>query len=94
MLTKQEQYRTAKANRAKMERQNQVEERQLLPASDVHAQHRLAATSLRKGTESLRREVAAVCPDDVRDAVLAVLDTELERLRRRIARSLRVDGTG
>ena len=90
LLTKQENYRLAKAKRETEERKNLEAAGMLVLRSEMDGRHRAAAVEVRKGVEAVIREISHVCPPDCRDAVLGALGSELDRLRARIGVALKV----
>ena len=69
----------------KIKRENDIAEGKLVSADDVKARIATAANEFRSGTETLRRDVLASCPDEGRDAVAAALDAGIQRLRERVS---------
>lgn len=87
-MKREEDAKLTREKRIASERQNAVEAGELVSRAEVRAAHARAGQALRAGVESAVRVVGALCPDDVRPAVVAELEAEYARMRAAVASAL------
>ena len=87
-VKREEDARLTREKRIASERQNAVEAGALVSRAEVRAAHARAGQALRAGIESAVRVVGALCPDDLRPAVVRELEAEYARMRAAVASAL------
>ena len=87
-LKREEDARLTREKRIASERQNAVEAGELVSRAEVRAAHARAGQALRAGVESAVRVVGALCPDELRPAVVRELEAEYARMRAAVASAL------
>ena len=86
---KKEEMLLTRARRIEKERENSVRAGELIETEEVRRRVAGVSAAMRAGSETIRRDVEAVCSKDCRRAVVAAVDAGFAALRDAVAEALR-----